>query len=235
MAFKNRDIIAMQKMYGEEHERQMPHPLLHCGSDMMHSEGWNKMRQMNSPGTVGNDASYKKAEKMRTTHPVKQGHGDDIFNALDALNLSGNYAGNTNKSTSNLNPSSLQAPWQVLHGKPSMLPGVGNMSYGSFNSGSYTNPQGTTSSNANDNSSVIEPYSFMEDENLNKDMGEHRNKFGFWKRNEKSLEARIKDAQDKGKKAKEARLKKKLKNFQNNQKARASGNLVDKINPKNWL
>ena len=74
MAFKNKDIIAMQKMYGEEHERQMPHPLMHCGSDMMHSEGWNKMRQMNSPGTAGNDASYNKAEKMRTTHPVKQGH-----------------------------------------------------------------------------------------------------------------------------------------------------------------
>ena len=192
MAFKNRDIIAMQKMYGEEHERQMPHPLLHCGSDMMHSEGWNKMRQMNSPGTVGNDASYKKAEKMRTTHPVKQGHGDDIFNALDALNLSGNYAGNTNKNVSTSIPNlSPNKPWDVLHGKPSMLPGVGNMSYGSFNSGSYTNPQGTTSSNANDNSSVIEPYSFMEDENLNKDMGEHRNKFGFHKRNAESIQARI--------------------------------------------
>ena len=115
------------------------------------------------------------------------------------------------------------------------LPGVGNMNYGSFGSGSYTNPQNTTNSNANDNSTTTPAYSFMEDENLNKDMGEHRNKFGFWKRNEESLNARIKDAAAKGKKAKEARLKKKLKNFQDNQKARAEGGLLDKINPKNWL
>tara|TARA_R100000773_G_C4210326_1_gene110073 strand:- start:41 stop:739 length:699 start_codon:yes stop_codon:yes gene_type:complete len=232
MAFKNKDIIAMQKMYGEEHERQMPHPLLHCGSDMMHSEGWNKMRQMNSPGTVGNDASYKKAEKMRTTHPVKQGHDKNVFNALEALNLSGNYRGNTNQ------------PIGAITQQPPMIPGFdmsknlptpGNMNYGSFGSGSYTNPQNTTNSNANDNSTTTPAYSFMEDENLNKDMGEHRNKFGFWKRNEESLNARIKDAAAKGKKAKEARLKKKLKNFQDNQKARAEGGLLDKINPKNWL
>ena len=159
-----------------------------------------------------------------------------IFNALDALNLSGNYAGNTNKNVSTSIPNlSPNKPWDVLHGKPSMLPGVGNMSYGSFNSGSYTNPQGTTSSNANDNSSVIEPYSFMEDENLNKDMGEHRNKFGFHKRNAESIQARIDKAKKEGKLAKEARLKKKLSNFNKNQKARAEGGLLDKINPKNWL
>ena len=50
----------------------------------------------------------------------------------------------------------------------------------SFGSGSYTNPQSTTSSSANDNSTTTPAYSFMEDENLDKDMGEHRNKFGFW-------------------------------------------------------
>ena len=40
---------------------------------------------------------------------------------------------------------------------------------------------------------------------------------------------------DKCKKAKEARLRKKLKNFQNNQKARAEGNIFDKLNPQNIL
>ena len=232
MAFKNKDIIAMQKMYGEEHERQMPHPLLHCGSDMMHSEGWNKMRQMNSPGTVGNDASYKKAEKMRTTHPVKQGHADDVFNALDALNLSGNYRGNTTKPMGAITQ---QPPMIPGFDMSKNLPGLGNMNYGAFGSGSYTNPQSTTSSSANDNSTTTPAYSFMEDENLNKDTGEHRNKFGFWKRNEKSIQARIDDAEDKGKLAKKARLEKKLKNFQANQKARAEGNIFDKLNPKNIL
>ena len=233
MAFKNKDIIAMQKMYGEEHERQMPHPLMHCGSDMMHSEGWNKMRQMNSPGTAGNDASYEKAEKMRTTHPVKQGHirpGSAAYNALEALNLSGNKFGSTNPQPP-ANP--LVSP--NINKSSSSLPGVGNMNYGSFGSGSYTNPQSTTSSSANDNSTTIPAYSFMEDENLDKDMGENRNKFGFWKRNEQSLNARIDDAEAKGKLAKKARLEKKLKNFQDNQKARAEGNIFDKLNPKNIL
>jgi len=230
MAFKNKDIIAMQKMYGEDHERQMPHPLLHCGSDMMHSGGWNKMRQINSPGTVGNDASYKKAEKMRTTHPVKQNHNTTVYNALEALNLAGNKFGNT-KTPPPANPfvSSVQKSASAA------LPGVSNMKYGSFGSGSYTNPQETTSSTANDNSNVIKPYLFMEDENLSKDMGENRNKFGFHKRNAKSLQARIDKAADEGKLAKKARLEKKLANFNKNQKARAEGSLLDKINPKNIL
>ena len=233
MAFKNRDIIAMQKMYGEEHERKMPHPLLHCGSDMMHSEGWNKMRQMNSPGTAGNDASYKKAEKMRTTHPAKQGHirpGSAAYNALEALNLSGNKFGNTNPPPP-VNP--LVSP--SINKSSSALPGIGNMNYGSFGSGSYTNPQSTTSSSANNNSTTTPAYSFMEDDNLNKDMGEHRNKFGFHKRNRASIQARIDEATKQGKDAKVARLNKKLANYNKNQKARAEGNLLDKINPKNFL
>jgi hypothetical protein len=92
----------------------------------------------------------------------------------------------------------------------------------------------------------------MDDKALN-DLNEkrandpNRNKFGFWKRNKTSLEARIKQAKADGKLAKQARLEKKLKNFENNQEVRSGkdqdGNDVagadptfgDKINPKNWL
>ena len=147
------------------------------------------------------------------------------------MNLSGNKFGSTNPRPpanplvgSSTNPSS-----------SSVLPGVGNMNYGSFGSGSYTNPQDTTDSNANDNSNTIQPYLFMEDENLNKDMGEHKNKFGFNKRNRASIQSRIDEATEQGKDAKVARLNKKLANYNKNQQARAEGNLLDKINPKNWL
>ena len=46
MAFKNNVKRAAKIMFGDDSERDLPHPLKHCGSDMMHSEGWNKMRQM---------------------------------------------------------------------------------------------------------------------------------------------------------------------------------------------
>ena len=78
----------------------------------------------------------------------------------------------------------------------------------------------------------------MEDMNegpQSKKQDPNRNKFGFHKRNKTSLDARIKQAEADGKLAKKARLEKKLKNFTNNQEARASGNFLDKINPQNIL
>tara|TARA_B100000482_G_C12612725_1_gene299783 strand:+ start:2433 stop:3122 length:690 start_codon:yes stop_codon:yes gene_type:complete len=229
MGFKNKEIDAALKMFGNAEDRAMPHPLQHCGSDMMHSGGWNKMRSMNSPGTVGNDVSYNKAEKLRS-HPVKNisiGASKAAYNAMDVINQIKNQ----------LNPTSKSYHGNVPAGSSSMGSSVNlpSPNIQNFNSGSYSNPQSTTSSNANDNSNTINPYSFMDDENLKKDTGEHKNKFGFNKRNEKSIQARIDDAIDKGKTAKEARLRKKMKNFQDNQNARAGGNIIDKINPKNWL
>lgn len=228
MAFKNNVQRAAKIMFGDDSERDLPHPLKHCGSDMMHSEGWNKMRQMNSPGTVGNDASYKKAEKMRTTHPVKNNHvrpGSAAYNALSELNM--------------LDKMSKPAPPPLIPGTPTQtkfggmkLPDVKPPVFGS---GSYSNPQSTTDSSANNNSNTINPYSFMDDPMLDAERDPNRNKFGFHKRNKTSLDARIKQAEADGKLAKKARLEKKLENFTKNQEARASGDFLDKINPKNIL
>jgi hypothetical protein len=228
MAFKNNVQRAAKIMFGDDSERDLPHPLKHCGSDMMHSEGWNKMRQMNSPGTVGNDASYKKAEKMRTTHPVKNNHvrpGSAAYNALSELNM--------------LDKMSKPAPPPLIPGTPTQtkfggmkLPDVKPPVFGS---GSYSNPQSTTDSGANNNSNTINPYSFMDDPMLDAERDPNRNKFGFHKRNKTSLDARIKQAEADGKLAKKARLEKKLENFTKNQEARASGDFLDKINPKNIL
>ena len=228
MAFKNNVQRAAKIMFGDDSERDLPHPLKHCGSDMMHSEGWNKMRQMNSPGTVGNDASYKKAEKMRTTHPVKNNHvrpGSAAYNALSELNM--------------LDKMSKPAPPPLIPGTPTQtkfggmkLPDVKPPVFGS---GSYSNPQSTTDSGANNNSNTINPYSFMDDPMLDAERDPNRNKFGFHKRNKTSLDARIKQAEADGKLAKKARLEKKLENFTKNQEARASGDFLGKINPKNIL
>ena len=228
MAFKNNVRRAAKIMFGDDLERDLPHPLKHCGSDMMHSGGWNKMRQINSPGTVGNDASYKKAEKMRTTHPVKNNHvrpGSAAYNALAELNMLDKF---TKPEPTPLIPGT---PTQTKYGGmklPEVKPPV-------FGSGSYSNPQSTTDSGANNNSNTINPYSFMDDPMLDAERDPNRNKFGFHKRNKTSLEARIKQAEADGKLAKKARLKKKLANFTKNQKARAEGGLLDKINPKNIL
>lgn len=210
MGFKNKEIDAALKMFGTAQDRAMPHPLQHCGSDMMHSGGWNKMRSMNSPGTVGNDASYNKAESLRS--PVKKNHvNSDAYNALEALNLAGNTLGGTNTKHPSANPFVTSTP------SSSALPGVGSMNYGSFGSGSYTNPQATTSSNTNDVSNSINPYSFMDDENLNKDMGDHKNKFGFNKRNEASFIDRIKKADDEGRAGRAQRLRNKKAAYMDNQ------------------
>ena len=49
-------------------------PLSHCGSSMMHSEGWNKMRTHNSPNTIGNDAAFKKNEQLRSPLNTGENH-----------------------------------------------------------------------------------------------------------------------------------------------------------------
>jgi len=109
----------------------------------------------------------------------------------------------------------------------------------SFTSGNYENPTGTTNPDTNKNSNSLS-YSFMEDLEsgpLSKKQDEHKNKFGFWKRNLPSLDARYKKALNDGKTAKAARIKKKMDNFKQNQKDRSAADATfgDKINPKNWL
>lgn len=224
MAFKNNVKRAAKIMFGDDSERDLPHPLKHCGSDMMHSEGWNKMRQMNSPGTVGNDASYKKAEKMRTNHPVKNNHiqpGTDAYNALAELNMLDKF---TKPEPAPIIPGT---PTQTKFGGmklPEVKPPV-------FGSGSYSNPQSTTDSSANNNSNTINPYSFMDDPMLDAERDPNKNKFGFNKRNLPSLDARFKQALADGKYAKAKRLQKKKENFIKSQTNRAGEDFMKEFAP----
>jgi hypothetical protein len=205
-------------------------------------------------GNVNHPFSKRENEtalKMWGSHPARQAvvngqsvqiGGGAVYDALQEFkNAQTNFGANA--------PASVVNPNQNTNAASVALPEVKAAVFGS---GTYENPQNTTDSNANDNSNSINPYSFQDDKALN-DLNEkrandpNRNKFGFWKRNKTSLEARIKQAKADGKLAKQARLEKKLKNFENNQEVRSGkdqdGNDVagadptfgDKINPKNWL
>jgi len=174
MGFNNKTKIAALKMFGEEHERQMPHPLKQLEGDNLES------------GITKGSAAY---------------------NALNELNMLGKQ-----------DRVQARAPHTpVMPGTPqaSQLPGV-NLPTDNFTSGSYANPTATTDPDANANSSTI-TYDFMEDTNLEKDTGEHRNKFGFWKRNKESIQHRIDKAKKEGKLGRAARLQNKLETFNKNQ------------------
>ena len=100
--------------------------------------------------------------------------------------------------------------------------------------GSYSNPASTgpgVTINTTPPASTTPKYSFLTDQDTSTfdksklDNPEHRMSFlGLYKRNAKSLEARITDATLNGRTKKAARLNKKLTNFENNQK-----------NPDNFL
>ena len=149
------------------------------------------------------------------------------YNAMDALkavqNLNLNQGGKTNyrRDTDNVYKSI------GLPGLPTSSTGSGGMG------GSYSNPASAGAGitiNTTPPASTTPKYSFLTDQNnptfdkskLND--SEHRNSLGFFKRDKPSLEARIKDANFRGKTKKATRLGKKLTNFTNNQK-----------NPKNAL
>lgn len=206
--FSEKTVNAANKIYGAEHEREMPHPL----------------RQVNPNIQKGSSA----------------------YNALDEMGLMDKL---TKPAPAPLFP---DLPAEVKNFKFT-LPSL-NLPTNNFTSGSYTNPQGTTDSSTNDKSSAFN-YSFLEDITegpQSQKQDPNRNKFGFWKRDDKSLQARIDDAKARGKHAKVARLERKQKNFRANQEARsgidsetgdkipagkenADPNFWDKINPKNWL
>tara|TARA_R100000664_G_scaffold34180_1_gene54743 strand:- start:3320 stop:3946 length:627 start_codon:yes stop_codon:yes gene_type:complete len=190
--FSEKTVNAANKIYGAEHEREMPHPLKQVGV-IAANAGYNAMEAIN---------------QLKTQ--------------LDPR--SGRYHGNMPQGSHGM-------------GTGSTTVALPEADVQTFGSGSYTNPQGTTDSNANNNSSAFN-YSFLEDITEGpqaKFDDPNRNKFGFWKRDDQSLQARIDDAEARGKDAKAARLKRKQQNFQDNQSARATGNFWDKINPKNWL
>lgn len=142
------------------------------------------------------------------------------YSAVDALkavqNLNLNQGGKTNykRDTANVTKSI------GLPGLPTSSTGSGGMS---GMGGSYSNPKSTTSTQPNN---TVNKYSFMDDVVKNTNSistsalpdSEHRNSLGFFKRDKPSLEARIKDANFRGKTKKATRLGKKLTNFTNNQK-----------------
>ena len=191
--FSEKTVNAANKIYGAEHEREMPHPL----------------KQQVYPNAAGNYF----------------GKGSAVYNALEQLKAQ-------------------QGSWPKLDFRSRFQDGgtgrittvaLPKADVQTFDSGSYTNPQGTTDSSANDKSSAFN-YSFLEDiaEGPQAKFSDpNRNKFGFWKRDEQSLLARIKDAKKRGKDAKVARLERKLDNFRDNQARRVdpSSDTYQKANP----
>jgi len=146
------------------------------------------------------------------------------YNAMDALkavqNLNLNQGGKTDyrRDTASVSKSI------GLPGLPASSTGSGGMS---GMGGSYSNPASAGAGitiNTAPPASTTPKYSFLTDQNnptfdkskLND--SEHRNSLGFFKRDKPSLEARIKDANFRGKTKKATRLGKKLTNFTNNQK-----------------
>jgi hypothetical protein len=146
------------------------------------------------------------------------------YNAMNALksvqNLNLNQGGKTNyrRDTDNVYKSI------GLPGLPTSSTGSGGMN---GMGGSYSNPASAGAGitiNTAPPGSTTPKYSFLTDQNnptfdkskLND--SEHRNSLGFFKRDKPSLEARIKDANFRGKTKRATRLGKKLTNFTNNQK-----------------
>ena len=196
-------------------------------------------------------------EKIYDTHPARQAsvagsHDSAAYNAMQEFkNAQTNFGATAPDGTNYVNPNT----------KPSQSIGLPQSHVQTFGQGSYTNPQATTSSSANDDSSSINTYSFLDDAQRVADWKERnpdKNVFGFNKRNKESFDNRIKKAQDEGKVGKEQRLKNKKAAFENNQTNKAArrkkrgdrraqrrtdnqaarsaqgATFLDKINPKNW-
>ena len=160
---------------------------------------------------------------MKTNPP------SSTYNAMDALKSHYNSGQNLNLSQSG----QTNNPY-----RSSGLPGLPTSSTGSGGvtgvGGQYSNPASTGAGvtiNTTPPASTTPKYSFLTDQDTSTfdksklDNSEHRMSFlGLYKRNAKSLEARITDATLNGRTKKAARLNKKLTNFENNQK-----------NPDNFL
>ena len=144
------------------------------------------------------------------------------YSAMDALkavqNLNLNNQGKTNyrRDTAAVNSSI-------------GLPGLPTSSTGGSNAGgSYSNPAPIIPTQPNN---TTNKYSFLNNGTTNTNSvstsnlpdSEHRNSLGFFKRDKLSLDARIIDANLRGKTKKENRLRKKLTNFENYQSGKGKG------------
>ena len=154
---------------------------------------------------------------MKTNPP------SSTYNAMDALKSHYNSGQNLNLSQSG----QTNNPY-----RSSGLPGLPTSSTGSGGvtgvGGQYSNPASTGAGvtiNTTPPASTTPKYSFLTDQDTSTfdksklDNSEHRMSFlGLYKRNAKSLEARMTDAKLNGRTKKYDRLNKKLTNFTNNQK-----------------
>ena len=174
-------------------------------------------------GNINHPFSKRENEaalKMYGSHPARQavvsGNGA-VYDALQEFkNAQTNFGANTPASV--VNPNQNINPNAASVALPEVKAAI-------FGSGTYENPTSTTNPNANDNTSSISTYSFLDDAQRVADWKErnpHKNVFGFNKRNAESIQARIDKARAQGKEAKVARLTKKLNNFQDNQARRAA-------------
>ena len=198
------------------------------------------------PTTNPDDNKEARVGNVTSTHPFRQRDveaGETIYGthparqASVASNDDYNAAQEYENVRNKVDPYGISTSYHNNLTKPiGNTVGLPAVNVNTFNLGSYTNPQETTDSSANDNSSSIDTYSFLDDAQRVADWKErnpHKNVFGLWKRDEKSLQARIDDATARGKDAKVARLNKKLKNFQDNQARRVnpSSDTYQKVNP----
>ena len=158
------------------------------------------------------------ARDLDSTHPLRQttgSHESASYNALQEFkNAQTNFGANTPASVvnPNINPNTASVPLPTSQVQ-------------TFTSGSYENPTSTTNPNANENTETVNPYSFMDElERVDKYVKDNpnKNKFGFWKRDAESFDARIEDAEGRGKTARAERLRRKKENFEDNQGRRAA-------------
>jgi len=186
----------------------------------------SKTDNVNHPFT---ERDIEAGETIYGTHPARQASvvGSSDYNAQQEYE----------KLRNKIDPYGIASGYHDNLTKPSgNTVGLPTVNVQTFTSGSYTNPQGTTDSSANDNSSSINAYSFLDDAERVADWktrNPHKNAFGFNKINLPSLDARYKQALNDGKTAKAARIKKKIDNFKDNQARRVNpgDSKYEKANP----
>jgi|19_taG_2_1085344.scaffolds.fasta_scaffold29757_2 hypothetical protein len=179
----------------------------------------SKTGNVNHPFT---ERDIEAGETIYGTHPARQASvvGSSDYNAqqeyeklrnkIDPYGIASGYHDNLTKPSG----SDYNAQQKNTVGLPAV-------NVQTFNSGSYTNPQRTTDSSANDNSSSINTYSFLDDAQRVADWKKrnpNKNVFGLPKRTKGSFEERIKKATDEGKWNKVKRLETRQRKFEDHHK-----------------
>ena len=174
----------------------------------------SKTGNVNHPFT---ERDVEVGETIYGTHPARQvslGQDSAAYNAMQEFkNAQTNFGATIN--TDSYKPSNKGIPTNTLLGLPAV-------NVNTFDLGSYTNPQQTTDSSANDNSSSINTYSFLDDQERVtewKKRNPNKNVFGLPKRTEGSFKERIEKAEKEGKWNKVARLKTRRQKFRDHHKA----------------